>query len=178
MIVETISFSPGRTIPNNSVLPVLAYRQVFDRQDDLAAAFAARFQGNDWQGIWRNGVFDHHHYHSQAHEVLGIAGGEAVLMLGGPEGKAFTVAANDCLVLPAGTGHCRLKASSDFLVIGGYPPGQAADMQSGPADAAMLAAIRTCPLPERGPLDDAVESLRRHWCDAAARARSENPLER
>lgn len=113
---QTLNLDPGETMPNNR-LPVLIYRQTGGGFDEM-------FARNGWIGIWHNGIYDFDHYHSNAHEVLGIETGTATVQLGGDEGRSVDVSAGDVLVLPAGTGHRRISRSSDLLVIGAYPRGQ------------------------------------------------------
>ncbi|MCJ9750424.1 cupin [Neorhizobium sp. BETTINA12A] len=161
--LETIVFEPSDWVPNNPELPVLIYRQAIPAEGEMAPKFESRFRENGWEGIWRNGVFDYQHYHTGAHEVLGIAGGRARLLIGGPDGRDLGVHAGDCLILPAGTGHMRIDASRDFLVVGAYPPGQEADIQTGPASEAQLARIANLPLPKTDPVGGAAGALLRAW---------------
>ena len=130
--VHTRRFADDGTYPNNQTLPVLLLRETASGEaSDLAQTFERVFGAHDWRGQWRDGIFSYHHYHSTAHEVLGIAAGSARVQLGGPEGEAFDVEAGDVLVLPAGVAHKNLGASRDFLVVGAYPDGQDWDLLRG-----------------------------------------------
>ena len=149
---ETHAFEDDGGIPN-SALPVLVYQAVSEARD--AASCEALFAGNGWLGAWRNGIFSFHHFHSTAHEVLGIVAGSASVVLGGPSvGRRFEVAEGDVLVLPAGTGHCNEGASGDLLVVGAYPHGMPWDIRRGdPAEHdEALANIRAVPLPDADPV--------------------------
>ena len=95
--------------------------------------------------------------------MLGFAAGTARLLLGGPNGHEVVVTPGDCALLPAGTGHCCLEASAEFLVVGAYPPGQQWDLcrtaLPEPARAAMLA----LPFPKSDPVLGPDGPLLTHW---------------
>ena len=154
-------------IPNNQYLPLLLYRQVFSENSNLERQFKEAFEQHNWKGTWTNGVFDYHHYHSRSHEVLGVAAGSATLVFGGPGGEEIEVKAGDMVVLPAGTGHCRKSASSDFRVVGAYPEGQENyDICTGEDDAEEKKRnILQVQIPGQDPVAGKNEPLLQHWKD-------------
>lgn len=159
---DTHRFDDDGTIPN-SALPVLVYH-------DVPGARAARdcvdlFAANGWLGAWVDGIYPFHHFHSTAHEVLGIVAGSASVVLGGPSGRRFAVGPGDVLVLPAGTGHCNLGESADLQVVGAYPDGMSWDLRRGdPAERAeVLANIAAVPVPGSDPVHGEDGPLTRLW---------------
>ena len=130
--VKVHHFADDGSIPNNPTLPLLIYEDVLDLVDvDAATTCIERFAAHGWHGAWRNGIYPFPHYHSKAHEVLGICQGEAEVRLGGQHGLVMMVKAGDALVLPAGTGHQNLGSSPDLLVVGAYPGGMDWDLCHG-----------------------------------------------
>jgi uncharacterized protein YjlB len=115
----------------NSRLPALVYRGVLGAEADLAASFEALFGKNGWTDAWRNGLYRAHHYHSTAHEVLGVYRGNVQVRLGGPAGPVIELRAGDVAVIPAGVAHKNEAQSADFAVVGAYPVGTSPDMQYG-----------------------------------------------
>jgi uncharacterized protein YjlB len=161
---ETLRLERNGWMPNNPDLPVLIYRATAKGSpEQLAASMEGQFQKNGWPPQWRNGVYDFHHYHSTAHEVLGFAGGRARLMLGGPNGHEVVMQTGNVLVLPTGTGHCCLEASSDFLVVGAYPPDQNWDICRTEPSPVAVARMKQLPFPESDPVSGEGGALGRLW---------------
>jgi uncharacterized protein YjlB len=117
-------FADDGSIPNNPALPLVLYRNAIDLggASSPEAAIEQKFAANGWGKMWCNGIYPFVHYHSMIHEALGIARGRATVRFGGDNGQEIEVAAGDVAILPAGTGHQRLKQSGDLVVIGAYPP--------------------------------------------------------
>jgi uncharacterized protein YjlB len=94
--------------------------------------FEQLFNSHCWGSSWRNGIYDYAHYHSTVHEVLQAA---------------------DVAILPAGTGHQRLRASADFLVVGAYPASGSYDECRSEEDRRKaIAAIERVPRPPQDPV--------------------------
>ena len=154
--VQAFRFEDDGETPNNPRLPLLVYRAAFalEREKDPAVPFERAFAAHGWGDGWRNGIYPFLHFHTATHEVLGIARGHATVEFGGAKGRKVAVEAGDVVVLPAGTGHRRIEASGDLLVVGAYPPGPQMQITRPTPDNYRLA-IRSIPevaLPDTDPV--------------------------
>ncbi len=153
-------------IPEATDLPLILYRGAVAEQGKAAAkTFEQLFARNFWPGAWRNGIYHYHHFHATAHEVLGIAAGQAFVRFGGEEGPLVEVRAGDVVVIPAGVSHCNEGSSEDLLVVGSYPAGQRPDINKGTPDAnaKLREKLGKVPLPAADPVHGAEGPLLRHW---------------
>jgi uncharacterized protein YjlB len=169
--IEEHLFADDGSVPNNPRLPLVVYRSVLDTGTDAAAACEALFAGNGWSGGWRGGVYPHHHYHSTAHEALGVVAGWARVRLGGEDGALVDLRAGDVVVIPAGVAHKGESASPDLLIVGAYPGGRGPDMRvPGKGDRARaLANIAAVPLPAGDPVGGRSGPLLKRWHAGARR---------
>lgn len=160
----TFFFADDGAVPNNR-LPFLVYKGAF-AGPDLVSAIEKTLRRNEWgHGLWHNGIYPFTHYHSQIHEVLGIARGRARVRFGGDQGEELDIEAGDVAVLPAGTGHQRISSTPDLLVIGAYPPDGDYDLCRGTSaeHTRALATIPHVPVPTSDPLFGAGGPLTRLW---------------
>ena len=153
--IQTLLIPADGRFPNNDALALILMQQVFDpAAKNLVRDIEKTFHGNAWRGSWRNGIFTFHHYHSTAHEVLGLYSGRVKAQFGGPEGQAVTAKTGDVIIIPAGVAHKNLDQSPDFRCVGAYPAGQSPDMQYGkPGERPSTDQnIRSVPLPKTDPV--------------------------
>jgi len=156
----------GKT-PNNPTLPLVLYRTPVRLREGLdpAAVFEELFASNGWKDSWRDGIYDFLHFHTGTHEVLGIARGKVRVQFGGTRGKTVTLKAGDVAILPAGTGHKRLSASRDLLVVGAYPASGKYD-EPQPSEVTHDKAVRAIakvPAPAKDPVYGKYGPLVRLW---------------
>jgi uncharacterized protein YjlB len=165
--VQAFRFEDDGETPNNPRLPLVVYRAAVKLagEHDPAAPLERAFAKHGWGGGWRNGIYPFLHFHTATHEVLGIARGRATVEFGGAKGQALTVEAGDVVVLPAGTGHRRIEASGDLLVVGAYPRNASFDQKRpGQVDhRKAVAAIAEVPMPEMDPVHGREGPLMTLW---------------
>ena len=170
---EQLHFKDNGVYPG-SVLPVLLYRAaIMADTHDRASVLERGFAQNDWRNSWRNGVYSFAHYHSTAHEVLGVYNGLAKLRLGGEHGQTVEICSGDVILIPAGVAHQNIGASLDFGVVGAYPDGRHWDLLRGlPGERPKSDhTIATLPIPDYDPIYGAEGPLRRIWKDSSARSK-------
>jgi uncharacterized protein YjlB len=160
-----VVFEDDGLVPNNR-MPFLVYRGAIDVDETHPEkTIEGLFGAHGWGDMWRNGVYDYLHYHATVHEALGVARGHARVRFGGHKGKVFEIKAGDVAILPAGTGHQCLSASSGFSVVGAYPPGAKMQITRPTAEnhARALKSILQVELPKTDPVKGADGSLVRLW---------------
>lgn len=160
--VTTLYFGRDGLIPNHPTLPVIVYHGAF-KENPGDTEF--HFNQNGWLGSWTNGVFSYHHYHSNAHEVLGVIQGSVYLQLGGEHGQQVHLAAGDVALLPAGTGHKKLSSSPDFKIVGAYPEGMDYNTRKGTLEEykTSVAEIPNVPLPATDPVYGKEGPVHERW---------------
>lgn len=163
---QSFVFEDDGTYPNNASLPLIVLQQAFTAAPDInPETIETVFGENGWESAWRNGLFSFHHYHSSAHEALGIYSGWVKAQLGGPGGETVTARAGDVVIIPAGVSHKNIDQSPDFSVVGAYPRGQAWDMKYGKPGERPGAddTIRNVPLPKADPVFGNTGPLMQLW---------------
>jgi len=165
LTLEEHLFADDGCVPNNPLLPLIVYRAALETGPRCAADCEALFADNGWSGAWRNGIYAHHHYHSTAHEVLGITAGSVRVRLGGEDGKTVELHAGDVVVIPAGVAHKNEGASPHLVVVGAYPGGKCPDMCSPGAHVRdrALRNVREVPLPASDPVYGKSGPLIERW---------------
>ena len=154
------------TIPNNPRLPLLLYKQAVDLPEEGAPElFEELFTANGWPAAWRNGIFEFHHFHSTAHEALGVYAGSATTLLGGKGGIEVTVERGDVVIIPAGVGHKCLEKSDDLAIVGAYPTDTGPDLLKGEPQErpACIEAIAKVAIPAQDPLYGEGGPMSEHW---------------
>ncbi|UNL83551.1 cupin domain-containing protein [Priestia koreensis] len=160
--VQTLFFKDDGTIPNNPLLPVLIYHDMLGKK---SVEVESIFNQCSWLNSWTNGIFNYHHYHSNAHEVLGVIKGHATVQLGGESGKTLAIKSGDVIVLPAGTGHKLIESSDEFKVAGAYPNGMSYDVKTDQSEGSdkIFRRIKQVPLPKTDPIFGKEGPLLHHW---------------
>jgi uncharacterized protein YjlB len=164
--IQQLLLKDDGVFPNNNQLPVLLYRHAINFSgDDPAADTEKLFRRNKWKNNWRAGIYHFHHYHSTAHELLGVYGGSCKVQLGGENGPVVNISKGDVLLIPAGVAHKSAGNSADFKCVGAYPPGQKYDMKYGDTEERdeALQNIRKLSLPATDPVTGKEGAVLKYW---------------
>jgi len=159
-------FEDDGRFPNNPNLPVIIYRAFLDLTNESdPASIEKLLKSNGWENAWRDGIYEYHHYHSTAHEVLAVYSGAVSLQLGGQGGNIIALEKGDVVVIPAGVAHKNVFSTRDFRCMGAYPKGQNYDINYGHREERPHTDenIRNVPLPKKDPLTGKDGPLVCYW---------------
>jgi uncharacterized protein YjlB len=155
---------PAGGLPG-SRLPLLVWRSALASGEAAPEAFLALFARHGWGRGWTDGIYDYPHFHSTAHDVLGIGRGRVTVQFGGEGGPEVALEAGDAVAIPAGVAHCNKGQSADLVVVGAYDRDRAWDVRRGdPAELPLVeAAIAEVPAPRQDPVAGPDGALTRLW---------------
>src|SRR5690554_474405 len=95
MNISRVRIAVDKPFPSNEI-ELRLYQSVFNEtQKELNSKFSKLFIDNGWSVPWVNGVYAFHHFHAEAHEVLGCAAGWVIVQMGGPNGPEIRLEAGD-----------------------------------------------------------------------------------
>ena len=164
-IVRDIVTEDGN-FPNNGRLPLLVYLGAFQiGEENETETIKELLETNSWTNAWVNGIYDYHHYHSTAHEILVTLNGSCRVQFGGPNGITLNLEKGDVAIIPAGVAHKKIDDADGFQCLGAYPEGQEYDMNYGKVEERRAADenIRKVPMPENDPLYGYDGPLIKNW---------------
>ncbi len=149
--------------PNNGLLPLIVYEGALLLSN--GKILEEIYESNRWVNSWQGGIFDFHHYHSTAHEVLGVIQGNARVQFGGESGISLSVKKGDVIIVPAGVAHKCIDCDEDFKVVGAYPEGQLRNILYGKEEERPIADenIKSLELPESDPVFGTDGPLLKNW---------------
>lgn len=161
-VIHTIIKENG-PFPNNNQLPLLHYKKVLTDYDPKS--IRETFASHGWINSWVNSIYSYHHYHSNTHEVLGVAKGSCEVQIGGEGGAIYRLEAGDVMVIPAGVSHKNVGSSPNFTCVGCYPLDIPYDMQEGKEGERpeVDKRIARVPLPEKDPVFGIEGPLLNYW---------------
>lgn len=166
-MAKIFAIKENKPFPNN-FLPVIYYPEALKElteEKDNGDSVKAYLEKNGYSNSWINGILAQHHFHSNTHEVLVCLSGMATVQLGGPDAESYPFHQGDVLLLPAGTAHKKIDASSDFQIVGAYPNGLDYDMQMGNTEeyAAIKERVSKVIQPEMDPVEGNQGPVFEYW---------------
>lgn len=142
--------------PNNEKYPLIllkgAWNQNKSQQDDAVHQITTV---SGWTSPWVWGIYEFHHYHSTAWELLVCVSGSAQVELGGPNSgvPVITVQHGDVILIPPGFVHKQVTATNDFALLGSYPSADVhIDTLRGEPTQEQRQSIFNCPPPIKDPM--------------------------